>query len=156
MKKVNGLAITLIIVVAIWIIVAWAPPFENGEEVTGTETTTEIPKVEVTTTPEVAPTPEPETTPQVIVKEFNIVAKRWDFDPEIIIVDLGDTVMMHVESIDVSHGFSLSSFGVNERLNPGQTTDIEFVADKKGSFTFFCNVFCGSGHGGMRGKLIVE
>ena len=71
-------------------------------------------------------------------------------------VNEGDTVKLTITSIDVAHGFAITAFGVNSRLNPGQTTTVEFVADKKGTFTFFCSVKCGTGHPGMKGTLIVE
>ena len=90
------------------------------------------------------------------VKEFDIVAKRWSFNPSTITVSEGDLVKLTITSIDVTHGFSISAFGVNERLSSGNTIMVEFVADKKGTFSFFCNVVCGSGHSGMRGTLIVE
>ena len=32
----------------------------------------------------------------------------------------------------------------------------EFIADKKGEFEMFCSVYCGQGHGQMKGKLIVK
>lgn len=94
--------------------------------------------------------------PAPVVKSFTMTAKQWSFDPATITVKKGDTVKLSVKSIDVDHGFAISSFGVNKPLTPGQTTEVEFVADKTGSFPFFCSVFCGSGHGGMRGTLVVE
>jgi len=90
------------------------------------------------------------------IREFNLVAKRWEFNPSEINVNEGDTVILNVESIDVSHGFSLLSFNVNERLDPGNKIRVEFIADEKGTFNFFCNNYCGLGHGGMKGVLIVE
>jgi cytochrome c oxidase subunit 2 len=94
------------------------------------------------------------STPET--KEFNVIAKQWDFSPDTITVNEGNTVILNIESIDVTHGFALSEFGVSERLESGKTTTVEFVADKKGSFSFFCNVLCGSGHGSMRGTLVVQ
>lgn len=90
------------------------------------------------------------------IKEFSIIAKNWEFQPETITVNEGDTVRLSVESVDVTHGISIPEFGINENLEPGKTTTIEFIADKKGNFPFFCSVYCGSGHGNMRGSLIVE
>ncbi len=90
------------------------------------------------------------------VKEFTITAKQFDFSPSTITASVGDTVKLHIKSVDVPHGFALPEFGVSQRLEPGQTVDIEFVADKKGTFNFFCSVQCGLGHGGMRGQLIVR
>ena len=104
---------------------------------------------------EEAPTEEPaEMLPAV--KEFSVTAKRWEFDPAVITVNQGDTVKLTVESIDVSHGFAISQFGINRYLTPGKTQEVEFVADKTGTFSFFCTVPCGSGHSSMRGTLIVE
>ena len=90
------------------------------------------------------------------VKTFTLTAKKWDFIPSTISVKKGDTVKLKIESIDVSHGFALPDFGINERLEPGDIVEIEFVADKTGTFTFFCSVQCGSGHSGIKGKLVVE
>ena len=90
------------------------------------------------------------------VVEIDMVAKQWDFTPSTITVNEGDKVKLNIRSVDVTHGFAIFEFGVNERLTPGETTTVEFVADKAGEYTFSCSVPCGSGHGGMRGKLIVE
>ena len=90
------------------------------------------------------------------VKEFKMTAKKWEFVPDTITVNEGDTVKLEIESIDVTHGFGLSAFGINENLKSGETVEVEFVADKKGEFTFICSVFCGSGHGAMKGTLVVE
>ena len=90
------------------------------------------------------------------VKEFNIIAKQWDFSPNTITVNEGDTVILNIQSIDVTHGFVISEFGVSEQLTSGNTVKVEFTADKKGTFSFFCNVFCGAGHSRMSGKLVVK
>ena len=93
------------------------------------------------------------TTP---AKEFSMIAKKWQFDPSIINVKQGDKVRLKIKSIDVTHGFNLLDFNVNENLEPEKEVVVEFIADKKGEFSFFCSVFCGAGHSGMKGKLIVE
>ena len=90
------------------------------------------------------------------IKEFTLTAKKWDFSPSIITVKKGDKVKLTIESIDVAHGFALPDFGINERLEPGDSVEVEFVADKTGTFNFFCSVQCGSGHSGMKGILVVE
>jgi len=90
------------------------------------------------------------------IKEFTMTAKKWDFTPSIITVNEGDTVKLTIESIDVSHGFAITAFGVSEILSPGNIVEIEFVANQKGTFSFFCTVPCGSGHSTMKGTLIVE
>lgn len=87
---------------------------------------------------------------------INMKAKKWEFDPNIIKAKKGDKVKLVITSEDVKHGFSLSAFNINEDLEPGKTTTIEFTADKTGTYTFVCSVFCGSGHSDMKGELIVE
>tara|TARA_Y100000310_G_C20620702_1_gene783116 strand:- start:499 stop:945 length:447 start_codon:yes stop_codon:yes gene_type:complete len=105
--------------------------------------------------PTITPTPEP-VEEESNIKEFTITAKKWDFEPSAIRVNEGDTVKLTIKSIDVDHGFRLSAFDVSEKLVPGEEVDVEFVADKKGTFRFFCNVFCGAGHSHMEGSLIVK
>ena len=89
-------------------------------------------------------------------KEFNIIAKQWDFSPSTITVNQGDKVILNVKSIDVAHGLAIREFGINEYLSPGQTTKIEFTANRKGTYSFFCSVSCGVGHSRMRGTLIIN
>jgi cytochrome c oxidase subunit 2 len=98
---------------------------------------------------------QPGANPQV--KEFTVVARRFSFDPAVITVQQGDTVRITASSADVVHGLALPDFNVNLRLEPGaQPQTATFVADKKGTFTFYCNVYCGAGHTDMKGQLIVE
>ena len=104
--------------------------------------------------PEVAPNSiiEPEST----TKEISIIARKWEFDPAVITVKEGDSVKLDITSEDVTHGIVLSTFGIREVLKPGKTSTVEFVADTKGTFSFFCSIPCGSGHSQMKGTLIVE
>lgn len=90
------------------------------------------------------------------VKKFSITAKKWEFSPSVISVNKGDTVELTIKSTDVTHGFFLSAFNISKNLTPGETVTASFVADKVGSFSFICSVFCGSGHGDMTGTLIVK
>lgn len=92
---------------------------------------------------------------QPTVREFTLTARQFSFDPSVITVKKGEQVRLHITSIDVTHGFSIPDFGVNTTLAPNQTNTVEFTATKTGTFSFFCSVFCGSGHSGMRGTLEV-
>lgn len=89
-------------------------------------------------------------------KTFAITARQWEFDPATITVDEGDTITFNITSEDVTHGFSLPEFDVSKTLSPGTTTTATFTADEAGTFSFSCSVSCGTGHGGMRGTLIVN
>ncbi len=87
---------------------------------------------------------------------INMTARKWEFDPEVVRVNQGDTVRLIIESTDVTHGIFIKAFNVNEVLSPGKATTIEFTASSKGTFPLVCSVPCGSGHGSMTGSLIVE
>lgn len=103
-------------------------------------------------------------TPNEGVKTFDITVRQWEYEPNIIEVDEGDTVVIRATSEDVPHSFTLPDFspqddpgaGFNVLLNPGKTETTTFVADKKGEFMFGCDVVCGSGHTTMTGVVIAR
>lgn len=95
-------------------------------------------------------------TPVVSRKEFIITAKQWSFSPAVIKVKKGDTVVLKLKSADVAHSLVIPEFKINAAIKPGETKIVEFVADKTGSFASACGVYCGVGHVGMTGTLIVE
>ncbi|HLD04610.1 MAG TPA: cupredoxin domain-containing protein [Candidatus Nanoarchaeia archaeon] len=101
-------------------------------------------------------TPQEELPATEGVKEFSLVAKQFEFVPNEIRVKKGDRVKLRVKSIDTQHGFRLPDFGVEVTLEPDQEKVVEFTADQAGTFDFYCSVFCGAGHGNMRGLLFVE
>ena len=92
----------------------------------------------------------------MIVKEFKVTAKQFAFEPSTIEVNKGERVKLIVTSLDVPHGIVIPEYGINQKLDPNKPVAIEFTADKEGTFTILCSVFCGSGHSGMKGKLIVK
>lgn len=90
------------------------------------------------------------------IKDIDMTAFKFGFEPNRIVVKKGDTVKLHITSTDVKHGFAIDEYGINEILPPGQVVNIDFTADKTGTFEFYCAVLCGAGHGNMRGELVVE
>jgi len=76
----------------------------------------------------------------------------------VIEVSKGDQVVIKLRSADVTHGFSLKAFGIYiaKGIQPGKTVYVSFKADKSGTFSFMCNVFCGDIHQHMEGTLIVR
>ena len=90
------------------------------------------------------------------VREIQMTAKKYAFDPNTITVKKGEHVKLIITAVDHDHGFKLDEFGINQKLIRGAPTTIEFTADKAGTFPFKCSEFCGMGHGKMKGKLVVE
>lgn len=89
-------------------------------------------------------------------KTFNITATSWSFSPSSISVNKGDTVIITITSTDVPHGFALPDYNIDENVEPGTPVSVSFVADKVGTFSFHCSVFCGEGHREMEGILEVK
>jgi cytochrome c oxidase subunit 2 len=87
---------------------------------------------------------------------INVTAESFKFTPEVIRAKAGTLVTLRITSIDGTHGFRLSAFGIDERLDENVQKSIEFYASKKGEYDFRCSHFCGLGHLGMTGKIIVE
>lgn len=87
--------------------------------------------------------------------EFSSNPPTGEFANTTIIVHKGETIILHIKSLDVTHGFGLTEFGINVVTPPGEVTTVTFVASISGRFTFFCTVFCGTGHPNHRGTLVV-
>ena len=85
---------------------------------------------------------------------------RSHFTPDIIRVKKGDTVHLHITNVeqahDATHGFTVGSYNVHSSLEPGKHVDITFLADKAGTFPFYCTEFCSALHLEMAGYLLVE
>ncbi len=100
--------------------------------------------------------------------EIRLKALSYIFTPNTVNVFKGDTVRFIITNIDekalfidkpdVVHGFTINGLGkqTNVLLPRGVSAVVEFKADKKGVYNFYCSNFCGPVHHEMRGTLIVE
>jgi heme/copper-type cytochrome/quinol oxidase subunit 2 len=87
---------------------------------------------------------------------IEIKASRYKFEPDPIVVKLGEKVELALTSTDVTHGLAIPEFNVNVVAAAGQTKTVEFIADRRGNFHAHCNVYCGPGHVQMHASFIVE
>ena len=88
--------------------------------------------------------------------EVRISAKKFEFHPNKVTVKFGQPVLLVLTSEDRIHGFKVPELGIRSDIVPGQETRVALTPQRAGSFTFFCDVFCGDGHEEMDGTLIVE
>ena len=88
-------------------------------------------------------------------KVIRLTAKNFDFTNSEITVKKGVPVVLELTSADRTHGFNLPDFKLSAKIEPGKVARLEFTPDKAGEFSFSCDVFCGSGHEDMAGKLTV-
>jgi plastocyanin len=86
----------------------------------------------------------------------DLTGHNFAFDQKEIRVKQGDTVVVNFTSTDGFHDFKVDEFNAaTARVSTGQTSSVTFVADKAGTFEYYCSV--GSHRAmGMVGKLIVE
>lgn len=87
---------------------------------------------------------------------IEMTAERYHFSPDVLHLKVGTLVQIKVRSINGTHGFKLGDFGIDETIEEGETKVIEFYAQEKGEYGFHCSHFCGIGHFGMSGKVIIE
>ena len=90
-------------------------------------------------------------SPQVI----EMTAKKYEFTPSTITVVRGQPVRIEITALDKTHGIEIKQFHVKTKLEKGKKTLVEFTPDQAGEFEIKCSEFCGTGHGHMKGKLIV-
>ncbi len=84
-----------------------------------------------------------------------VTAKKFQYSPAQVTVKKGTPVVLELTSEDSKHGFNLPDFGVRADVKPGAANRVAFTPDKTGTFTFACDVFCGSGHEDMSATLVV-
>lgn len=90
------------------------------------------------------------------IKEFSVESKGLSFTPKEVKVKLGDKVRVTFKNSGGIHDFTLDEFNVKtQRLEGGQQDSVEFMADKKGNFEYYCSVI-GHRAAGMKGTLVVE
>jgi cytochrome c oxidase subunit 2 len=88
-------------------------------------------------------------------KVIKITAKRFNYTPGNVTLKKGVPVVFELKTLDVMMGFNLPDFNVRADIVPGKVTRLRLVPDKTGTFIFLCDIFCGTGHEEMNGKLTV-
>ncbi len=92
--------------------------------------------------------------PEQVIK---ITAKKFEYSPNVIRIKTGVPVVLEFTSLDRVHGFTVPDLGgIRATIEPGKATRVTIVAPKAGTYEFHCDIFCGEGHEGMTGKIIVE
>lgn len=124
-------------------------------EATSTPTTQMETVVQVAETTPVA-TAEATVAPTGVVKKFTVVGEEYTYDVKEIKVKAGDTVQLTFKNKEGKHDWIVDEFSAStEKIGEGEEETIEFVANKKGTFEYYCSV---GEHRkfGMKGNLIVE
>ncbi|MBI2124937.1 thioredoxin domain-containing protein [Candidatus Woesearchaeota archaeon] len=94
--------------------------------------------------------PEPAMAGETVKVTLN--AKKWIFQPNEVTVKKGSKVVVTVVPSGLDFTFAVPALGVEQKV--AGTTEVEFVADKAGTFDFTCGS-CEDWRG-MKGTLVVE
>ncbi len=90
-------------------------------------------------------------------KEFTLDSFEFGYDQKTLTVAAGDTVTITLtNSGTMVHDWVVDEFNARtKRIKNGETDSVTFVADKAGTYEFYCSVGNHRAQG-MVGKLIVE
>ncbi len=97
------------------------------------------------------------TTPvKPATKTFNVKGLNFSFDTKEIKVNKGDTVVIKFTNTEGFHDWVIDEFNARtKQIGEGKSETITFVADKAGTFEYYCSV--GKHRAmGMKGNLIVQ
>lgn len=123
-----------------------------GTYVSCGDITAEAPPIEVGEGDEMI-SPPPATGDMVAV---DITGKNFTFSKSEIRVKKGDKVRINFTSTSGFHDWKIDEFSAQtKQVSTSQSASVEFVADKTGSFEYYCSVGTHRQQG-MRGTLIVE
>ena len=86
---------------------------------------------------------------------IKVSVRRFSFTPHEIALKKGEPVVFELTTEDIFMGMNIPDFNVRSDIVPGKTMRLALTPDKAGTFTFLCDVFCGSGHENMEGTLRV-
>ena len=77
-----------------------------------------------------------------------MLAVRSYFAPDVIRLNKGDNVTLHVTNIeqtrDELHGVAINDYDINLVIDPGETKTVTFKADRLGSGVYFYEMRAGS------------
>lgn len=85
-----------------------------------------------------------------------IVARRFQFTPNLVTLRKDEPVILQVRSEDVAHGFFQRPLGIDATIQPGKVTEVSLTPHEAGRFVVICHHFCGAGHGNMKMTVVVE
>jgi nitrosocyanin len=90
------------------------------------------------------------------VKEFMVTGQNFSFNPSTISVKKGDVVKITFKNAGGFHDFRIDEFKVaTHQIKTDEEETISFIADKTGSFQYYCSVGTHRAMG-MWGTLTVE
>lgn len=92
---------------------------------------------------------------EITERTIHMGVRQWEWTPWQLKANYGEKVRLVMHNGDVLHSISIPELGVRKDI-PEDGAVIEFMANKRGTFTFSCVTPCGKDHAKMVGKLIIS
>jgi cytochrome c oxidase subunit 2 len=86
---------------------------------------------------------------------IKVVARKFVFLPSTLELKKGEPVTLEFTAPEVVMGFFAPELGLRTVIIPGTPALVRYTPDKVGTFPFLCDIFCGEGHEGMSGQIVV-
>lgn len=149
----NGRYIGILIIVVI-LVLTGGMFLANRSAITGTPVNPNLENTNLDSSSTTA-TSTATSTATGVERVFSIEGKNFALTPATMTVKVGDTVKITFKNVEGNHDLKIDEFNVaTARLKAGEEETITFVADKTGSFEYYCSV--GSHRAmGMKGILTV-
>ncbi len=87
---------------------------------------------------------------------IHVTARKFAFLPAEIRLKKGVPVVLAFTAPEVVMGFSAPDLKVRTDIVPGEEARVRLVPQQIGKFDFLCDIFCGEGHEGMHGTIVVD
>jgi cytochrome c oxidase subunit 2 len=89
-------------------------------------------------------------------QKITVTAKKYEWNPSTIEVKVNQPVEITFQSEDTKHGFEQKDLGIEKVIiDKDQPQTVKFTPTKTGTYQFKCAKFCGMGHSGMKGQIVV-
>ncbi len=100
----------------------------------------------------------PSTAAHRVIDVTAAAPEAGGFQPAHVEVAAGETVTLRFRSVDVTHGIAIGpGLGIDlGHVDPGHVEEITLAFDEPGTYTYYCNTWCGEDHWRMRGVIEVR
>ena len=87
--------------------------------------------------------------------EIQVEARKFAFEPAVIMVTAGEPVRLVIHSRDATHGFSIKELSFHLEIpRSSEAVTAEFTAPPPGRYEIACSEYCGRGHRRMKATLV--
>ncbi|PJA87291.1 MAG: hypothetical protein CO141_00195 [Candidatus Moranbacteria bacterium CG_4_9_14_3_um_filter_42_9] len=100
------------------------------------------------------PSPVAEKIDGLAQRTVHMGVRQWEWVPAKIAANYGEKVILIMHNTDVTHSISIPDLDVKQDI-PEDGAVVQFMASKRGTFTFLCDTPCGEGHNQMKGEITI-